>query len=172
MKKMRIYNFEEFSMKLNEVLDKTDLFCKDFQREAPDFPLDSEEVINKIKKNKTTKEEENQVTKEKTIGYLYKTAIKFLPTEKIQGDFPLPEKFLSNMIAILKNQRVAHHSHFTGKIIGHAHEFFNLKWKENYFMIPVTVRNQFRFNFFLFLKGFRPSVWETTDITIGEKKSN
>ena len=31
--------------------------------------------------------------------------------------------------------------------------------------------NQFRFDFFLFLKGIRPSVWETTDISIGGKNS-
>ena len=34
-------------------------------------------------------------------------------------------------------------------------------------MIPVFAHNQFRFDFFLFLKGIRPSVWETSDISIG-----
>ena len=29
--------------------------------------------------------------------------------------------------------------------------------------------NQFRFDFFLFLKGLRPSIWETTEIAIGGK---
>ena len=29
--------------------------------------------------------------------------------------------------------------------------------------------NQFRFDSFLFLKGLRPSVWETTEIAIGGK---
>ena len=31
----------------------------------------------------------------------------------------------------------------------------------------VFAHNQFRFDFFLFLKGIRPSVWETSDISIG-----
>ena len=31
------------------------------------------------------------------------------------------------------------------------------------------MHNQFRFDFFLFLKGLRPSVWETTEIAIGGK---
>ena len=33
-------------------------------------------------------------------------------------------------------------------------------------MIP---HNQFRFDFFLFLKGLKPTVWETKDINIGGK---
>ena len=57
----------------------------------------------------------------------------------------------------------------TGKIIGFAHNFCNLKCKENYHTIPVLAHNQFRFDFFLFLKGIRPSVWETSDIAIGGK---
>ena len=57
----------------------------------------------------------------------------------------------------------------TGKIIGHAHEYCNFQVRENYYTIPAIAHNQFRFDFFLFLKGLRPSVWETTDINIGEK---
>ena len=57
----------------------------------------------------------------------------------------------------------------TGKIIGFAHNFCNLKCKESYHTIPVLAHNQFRFDFFLFLKGIRPSVWETSDIAIGGK---
>ena len=73
------------------------------------------------------------------------------------------------MIAIWKNKKAIHHSHVTGKIIGFAHNFCNLKCKENYHTIPVLAHNQFRFDFFLFLKGIRPSVWETSDIAIGGK---
>ena len=73
------------------------------------------------------------------------------------------------MIDILKNQVVLHHSHVTSKIIGYAHDFFNQKCRENYYIIPVMAHNQFRFDFFLFLKGIRPSVWETADISIGGK---
>ena len=39
--------------------------------------------------------------------------------------------------------------------------------RENYYNIPVIAHNQFRFDFFLFLKGLRATVWETTDIQIG-----
>ena len=33
----------------------------------------------------------------------------------------------------------------------------------------VLANNQFRFDFFLLLKGIRPSVWETPEIAIGGK---
>ena len=59
-------------------------------------------LTEKIKKIKTSKEDEEKPTKEKTIGFLYSVAIKFLPTDKVKGDFPMSEKFLSNMIAIAK----------------------------------------------------------------------
>ena len=71
------------------------------------------------------------------------------------------------MIAIVKNQRVIHHSHVTGKIIGYAHDFCNQKCRENFYTIPVMTHNRFRFDFFLFLKGIGPSVWETSEIAIG-----
>ena len=71
------------------------------------------------------------------------------------------------MISIFKNQTVLHHSHATGEISGYAQEFCNWQTRENYYIIPVFARNQFRLDFFLFLKGIRPSVWETSGIEIG-----
>ena len=75
------------------------------------------------------------------------------------------------MIAIIKDQRVIHHSHVTGKIIGYAHDFCNEKIRENYFIIPAIAHNQFRFNFFFYLKGIKPSVWETKQIPISGKNA-
>ena len=73
------------------------------------------------------------------------------------------------MIFIHKNQVIVLHSQVTGKIIGYAHEYYNLQNRENYYTIPVFAHNQFRFDFFLFLKGIRESVWETSSIDIGGK---
>ena len=85
---------------------------------------------------------------------------------KVKGDFPISEKFLPNMISIARNKKVIHHSHVTGKIIGYTHNFCNQRTKENHYTIPVFAHNQFRFDFFLFLKEIRPSVWETSGIEI------
>ena len=100
---------------------------------------------------------------------MYECFICFIPTSKVKGKYPVSSKFISKLIAIFKGQRDIHHSHITGKIIGYAHNFCNLRCKENYYTIPVFAHDEFRFDFFLFLKGFRPSVWETTDISIAGK---
>ena len=169
---MGIDNFEHYSQKLNKILDSLNSFCAGINCESSTFchpNPEIDEVIEKIKKIKTHKDDDGKATKEKTIGFLYNHSMDFIPTDKGKGAFPISDKFLSNIIAIVKNQTVIHHSHVTGKIIGYAHNLCNQKCKENYYMIPVMSHNQFRFDFFLFLKGIRPSVWETSDISIGGK---
>ena len=98
-------------------------------------------------------DDESRATKEKAIAFLYQHAVCFLPTDMVKSDFPLSEKFLQHMFAIYNNRSVIHHFHMTGKILGHAHKFCNEGVRENYFTIPVFAQNQFRFDFFLFLKG-------------------
>ena len=159
MTKMEIQDFEVYSQKLNKILDKLDIFCESLESENNKGESDEiEEIINKIKRIKTSVSEEGKATKEKTIAYLYQHSVRFINTDKVNGDFQISKKFLSNMIAISKNKKTIHHSHVTGKIIGFAHDFCNQKCKENYYTIPVFAHNQFRFDFFLFLKIIRPSV--------------
>ena len=159
MTKMEIQDFEVYSQKLNKISDKLDIFCESLESENNKGESDEiEEIINKIKRIKTSVSEEGKATKEKTIAYLYQHSVRFINTDKVNGDFQISKKFLSNMIAISKNKKTIHHSHVTGKIIGFAHDFCNQKCKENYYTIPVSAHNQFRFDFFLFLKIIRPSV--------------
>ena len=159
MTKMEIQDFEVYSQKLNKILDKLDIFCESLESENNKGESDEiEEIINKIKRIKTSVSEEGKATKEKTIAYLYQHSVRFINTDKVNGDFQISKKFLSNMIAISKNKKTIHHSHVTGKNIGFAHDFCNQKCKENYYTIPVSAHNQFRFDFFLFLKIIRPSV--------------
>ena len=169
MASMGIDKFGHFSKNLNKILDAVSPFCVSIESESILSNLEIEEIVEKIKKIKTSRDDDKKATKEKTIGFLYSQSINFLPTDKVKGDFPISDKFLLNMIAILKNQLVLHHSHVTGKVIGYAHDFCNQKCRDNYYTIPVMAHSQFRFDFFLFLKGIRPSVWETTDISIGGK---
>ena len=170
MRQMGIDKFEYFAQKLNKILDNLESFCAsvEFEHRSSIDP-DIEEIVEKIKRIKTSKEDDGKVTKEKAIAYLYEHSIGFIPRDKVKGEFPISNKFLSNMIAIVKNRRDIRHSHVSRKIIGYEHDFCNWKCRENYYTIPVFAHNQFRFDFFLFLKGLRPSVWETTDIAIGGK---
>ena len=121
MVRIGIDKFEVSSEKLNNILDQLDPFCASIENENNFFSKnnpDIDEIIKKIKKIKTTKEDEGKATKEKTIGFLYSHAIKFLTTDKVKGNFPVSKKFLLDMIAISKNEKVIHHSQVTGKIIG------------------------------------------------------
>ena len=169
IRQMGIDKFEYFAQKLNTILDQLDYFCASMEVENRSNNSDIDKIIEKIKQIKTSKEDDGKATKEKTIAFLYGHAICFKPTDKVKGKFPISSKFLSNMIGIVRNQRDIHHSHVTGKINGYAHNFCNLKCRENHYTIPVFAHNQFRFDFFLFLKGLRPNVWETTEIAIGGK---
>ena len=84
---------------------------------------------------------EKEKAKEKAIQYMYERSISFIPTAKVKGKYPVSSKFISNLIAIFKGQRDIHHSHITGKIIGYAHNFCNLRCKENYYTISVFAHN-------------------------------
>ena len=104
---------------------------------------------------------------DKNLRDLYVAKFDFLPNDNIDLESPHSSRFLSDLTAISRNRAVVHHSHFSGKIIGFAHDYCNGKVRENYYTIPIRAHNQFRFDFHLLLKGLRPSVWETTDISIG-----
>ena len=108
--------------------------------------------MSEIKKIKTSKEDEWKATKEKAIQYMYEHSICFIPTTKVKAKCPISSKFISTLIASFKNQREIHHSHVSGKLIGYAHNFYDLRCKEKYYMIPVFARNQFRFDFFFIFK--------------------
>ena len=74
---------------------------------------------------------------------------------KFKTEILFSNKLLSNITSIVNNKIVVHHSHVSGEIFGYAHDFCNQKVKENYYTIPVFAHNQFRFDFFILLKGLR-----------------
>ena len=175
---MGIEKFEVYSKKLDRILDELETFCDSIEREVVNSLIkgqkdpEVEAITAKTQKMKTGRvcyNDESRATREKTIAFLYHHAICFLPTDIVKDNFPMSEKFLYNMIAIFNNKHVIHYSHVTGKILGYAHDFCNEHVRVNYYTIPVFALNQFRFDFFLFLKGVRPNMRETTGIDIGGK---
>ena len=95
-----------------------------------------------------------------------------MKNDNINLNVPYSNNFLSNLAGIASNKPVVHHSHVSGKILGFVHDFCNQRVRENYYTIPVIAHNQFHFDFFFFLQGFRLTVWETTDIKIGAKNAS
>ena len=117
-------------------------------------------------------DKQDELTNKQVLGYLYKKSVCFLKNDNINLDAPYSNNFLLNLAGIGSNKPVIHHSHVPGKIVGFVHDFRNQKVRENYYTIPVIAHNQFRFDFFFFMQGFRPTVWETTDINIGAKNAS
>ena len=59
-----------------------------------------------------------------------------------------------------------YHSHITGKILGHTHDFCNAKVREKKEIFSCVAYNFFGFDIYFLIKGIRVSVWETKDINI------
>ena len=148
MKKMKIEKLELFKKKIKKIFDNLNDFCESIEQEYKDNP--DIEIVSELKKIKTSWEDEEKVTKEKAIQYMYERSICFIPTSTVKGKYPISSKFISNLIAIFKGQRDIHHSHVTGKTIGYAYNFRNLRCKENYYTMPAFAHNQFRFDFFFY----------------------
>ena len=148
MKKMKIEKLELFKKKIKKIFDNLDDFCESTEQEYKDNP--DIEIVSELKKIKTSWEDEEKVTKEKAIQYMYERSICFIPTSTVKRKYPISSKFISNLIAIFKGQRDIHHSHITGKIIGYAHNFCNLRCKENYYTISVFAHNLDLIFFFIF----------------------
>ena len=105
MKIMGIEKFEVYSQKLDRNLDKLENFCNRIESETVNSLLKGQKdpkvegVTAKIGKMRTRHvcyDEESRATKEKTIAFLYQHAVCFLPTDMVEGNFPLSEKFLEN----------------------------------------------------------------------------
>ena len=125
--------------KIKKILDNLNDFCSSIESKYKDNQ--GIEIVSELKKIKKSKKDEGKSTKEKAIQYMYEHSICFIPTTKVKARCPISSKFISNLIAIFKNQRDIHHSHTTGKIIGYAHNFCNLRYKENNYTIPVFAHN-------------------------------
>ena len=93
MTSMGIDKFEHFSKKLNKILDMVTLFCASIENESMSSNSDIYEIAKKIKKIKTSTDDDKKVAKEKTIGFLYSQSINFLPWDKVKGDFLISDKF-------------------------------------------------------------------------------
>ena len=75
--------------------------------------------------------------------------------------------FLGKIYKILRSKVHLHHSHVTGEIFGHSHDYCNWKLRENKPFIPLIGRTFLGFDIFYMVKGFRSSCWGTKDFNMG-----
>ena len=94
---------------------------------------DVEQIIEQIQNTRTCKGDTTiELTKKKTIYFLYRKSIDFLPNKNIDLRCPTSERFSTNLFLIYTNKHVVHHSHVSGNtILGFVHEFCNLRVREN-----------------------------------------
>ena len=75
--------------------------------------------------------------------------------------------FMINLHRIINYKVHIHHSHVTGEIIGHTHDFCNWKMRENKIFILLIGHNFLGFDIYYMVKRYRSSVWGTNDLRIG-----
>ena len=78
----------------------------------------------------------------KIIPFTYLNIMKMPKNEQIEG-LPLFANFSKNVLNVLYDKHVLHHSHITGAIIGYAHGFCNRNVRENKNLISVIAHNLF-----------------------------
>ena len=71
--------------------------------------------------------------------------------------------FFENVHEIINVKIHLHHLHVTGKIIAYAHDFCNMKVRENQNQSSCIAHSFFGFDRFFLMKGIRLSVWGTKD---------
>ena len=75
--------------------------------------------------------------------------------------------FFESIHSLINVKINLHHSLVTGKIYGYAHNFCNMKERENQNQFSCIAHNFFGFDMLFLIKGIRLSVWGTKDINIG-----
>ena len=75
--------------------------------------------------------------------------------------------FLSKMYKIQNSKVHLHHSHITGEILGHSHDYCYSKLRENYTPVSLIGHNFLGFDIFYMVKGYRSTCWDTKDLSMG-----
>ena len=139
-------------------------FCQEFCKDCNDFSELKDRVSDvTIKSKRTTKI--SKITL-KFYTFVYQRIMKFLQNKFVFETVATNDLF-ENVHKIINVKVHLHHSHVTGEVIGHAHDFCNLKVRENKDIISCIAHNSFGFDINFFLKAIRFSAWKTKDINIG-----
>ena len=79
------------------------------------------------------------------------------PQNKFEFETVATSNLFENIHKIINVKVHLHHSHVTGEVIGYAHDFCNLKVRENKDVISCIAHNFFGFDIYFFLKAIRLS---------------
>ena len=100
-------------------------------------------------------------------AFFYDCLIDF-PTCKFNELKTITTKGMFEKFCRVINSKVhLHHSHVTGEIIGHTHDFCNWKVRENKNEVPLIGHNFLGFDIFYMVKGYISCCWGTKDFSKG-----
>ena len=155
-----VYHFSEIQ---NEALQ--DILYKYFDAYGYDVP----DLIESIKKFKVDHHSRFRMSKYSIQLYsFFYDAIMNFPTSKFDEIKTVSTNgFIINLYRVINFKVHIHHSHVTGQIIGYSHDFCNWKIRESNYIVPLIGHNFLGFDIYYMVKGYRASVWETTDLNMG-----
>ena len=136
-------------------------FCGEFCKDCNDFSELKDRISDvKIKSKRTTKIPKFTL---KLYAFVYQRIMKF-PQNKFEFETVATNDLLENIHKIINVKVHLHHSQVTGEFIEYAHDFCNLKVRENKGFISCIAHNFFGFDIYFLLKAIKLSAWKTKDI--------
>ena len=149
--------------------DISDDKLRDFLTEKCPAYSDCNELVDEIKAFDVKNTGKTKVPKFtlKMYAFIYKILMDFPPCKFDEIKTVTTRGLFSKFYKVLASKIDIHHSHVTGEIYGHAHDFCNWQVRENYTAVSLIGHNFLGFDIFFMLKGFRASCWGTTELNMG-----
>ena len=153
---------ETYDMVYDEILEK----C--LKEECPAYEYDLPSLIDEIKSVEIRNNKSKIPTFTAQIyAFIYNCLMDF-PICKFDELKAITTKgMITNFYRVINSKTHLHHSHISGEIIGHVHDFFNWKVRENMIEIPLIGYNFLGFDIYYMIKGYRSCVWGTKNFEIG-----
>ena len=157
-----IKTVENYDMIYDEKLEN---FLKE---NAPAYEYDLEDLIEEIKciEIKNNKAKLPKFTAQ-IYAFFYVCLMDFPPCKFDELKIITTRGMISNFHRVINSKVHLHHSHISGEIIGHVHDFCNWKVRENKSEIPLIGHNFPGFDIFYMVKGYRSACWGTKDFEMG-----
>ena len=136
---------------------------RDFLTEKCPAYSDCNELVDEIKAFDVKNIGKTKVQKFtlQIYAFIYNILMDFPPCKFDEIETVTTRRFLSKFYKVLTSKINIHHSHVTGEIYGHAHDFCNWQVRENYTTVSLIGHNFLGFDILFMVKGFRASCWGT-----------
>ena len=151
-----------FSEIQNETLQ--DILYKYFdvyEYEVPDLT----ELIKKFKVNHQPRYRMSKYALQ-LYSFFYDGIMNFPTTKFDEIKTVCTDGFIINLYRIINFKVHILYSHVTGQIIGYSHDICNCKVRENNYIVPLIGHNFLGFDIYYMVKGYRASVWETSNLNM------